>query len=118
MTTETITTTDGHLQNTDGECSLHCAVCRRWWETGGKWHQELVVAIAAIEGIPHGPWCSDWDEDGCDCGVEAALALLYPLIDAEKDGLVGEGHPLRAERNRRYRAYERRQRPWWRRWLP
>lgn len=114
----------GHLQNADGECSPHCSECRRTWEVGGKWHQQLVVVVASIEAVPHPPWCSEWDEDGCNCGIEASLVGLYALVDASCDvdnwdlGRVPEGHPLQVERNRRFRAYERRQRPWWRRWLP
>lgn len=64
-----------------------------------RWLPDLAAVLVSMENVPHPVHCAVWDEDGCDCGMEAGMALLYPLVGATPDGRVEpDGHPLRVAR--------------------
>ncbi len=73
-----------------------------------KWVDRFCEAIVSLEVVPHPVPCADWSEDGCDCGLDAAKSLLWPLVGADKDyGRVEDGHPLQRARNASFAAWKR-----------
>ncbi len=58
----------------------------------------LLEAVVALENAPHPSPCEVYIGDGCTCGLDSVLARLWPIVDANEDGHVEDGHPLQTAR--------------------